>query len=117
MCEPILKKIYDKIVKQNSITQNQKSVLLLDGWKNSTKNEKYVGRVINNANREKIFLNSWDFTVKNETALALEAVVAEAIIDAKKMYNTDIYAVATDNASSMICMGKKINTSRHMQQP
>ena len=40
----ILDRIYKMIINENYIPKPEKSVLLLDGWKNSDKNEKYVGK-------------------------------------------------------------------------
>lgn len=92
----------------NSCIRNEHSVLLLDGWKNTAKNEKYVVGILHNALGEKLFLHCWDFTDKSETASSLIEVVEEARVYAKDIYNTDIYAVVTDNASAMTCMGKNI---------
>lgn len=39
----------------------------------------------------------------------MKEVVEEACIEAKEKYKTDIYAVVSDNVSTMICMGKKID--------
>lgn len=75
---------------------------------NKSKNEKYVVTTIHNASSNvKLFLNSYDFTEKSETALLLTEVVNKAVEDAREMYNVDIYAVGSDNASTMISMGKR----------
>ena len=102
--------VYADILNRNSSLVDENSVLLLDGWKNSSKNEKYVVGLIHNVNGEKIFLNSGDFTEKSKTALALKDVVEKATVDIKEKYNTNVFAVVSDNVSSMLCMGKMIDS-------
>ena len=51
---------------KNYFPKPEKSVLLLDGWKNSNKNEKYVVASVHNADENRLFLNSRDFTEKSE---------------------------------------------------
>lgn len=54
----------------------------------------------------KAFLNAWDVTGEPETAHKLCTIISEAIDLAKDTYNTNIYAVVSDNASAMVKMGK-----------
>lgn len=51
----LLDKTYNEVIKRNSTKVNEKSVFLLDGWKNSSKNEKYVVGIIHNAHGERLF--------------------------------------------------------------
>ncbi|XP_051156204.1 uncharacterized protein LOC127278512 [Leptopilina boulardi] len=105
----ILDKLYVKVRKENSLSVSDSSVLILDGWKNKSKNEKYVASILHNATGERVFLDSWDFTQERETGVALKWVVEEATKQAKENYQTDIYAVVSDNASNMTLMGKLID--------
>lgn len=84
------------------------SVMLIDGWKNSASNSKTVVTMIHNANGQKAFLNAWDLSGESETASKLAEIVCESIDLATKLYNTNIYAVVSDNASTMIRMGKDV---------
>lgn len=102
----ILNKVYEDILKKDSFKQDEKCVLVLDGWKNKSANEKYVVGILDNANGDRIFLNSWDFTEIPETGLALSNVVKEAVQEAKLKYKADIFALVSDNASNMLLMGK-----------
>ena len=51
-----------------------------------------------------------NFTEKSETALVLKDVIEKATVDGKEKYNTNIFAVVSDNVSSMLCMGKMIDS-------
>ena len=51
----ILDKIYEKVVRKTSSPETDKSVLLMDELKNSSKNEKYVVSTIHNAAGKKKF--------------------------------------------------------------
>ena len=61
---------------------------------------------------EKCFLNLWDVIEKSKTAFALKDVVEKATVDAKEKYNTNGFAVVSDNVSSLLCMGNMIEQSR-----
>ena len=47
--------------------------------------------------------------MKNMWLVALKEVSDAAVKDAKEIYNTNRYALVSDNVSSMICMGKMID--------
>lgn len=106
----ILNKVHKNIIEENANLVNKQSVLLVDGWKNKSKNEEYVVTMIHNANGERIFLASEDYTEKSETALSLKGTISKAIVEAKEKYGTEVFAVVSDNVSSMVCMGKHIDS-------
>ena len=92
--------LLDKDYEKHSACGNaidQESVLLIDGWKNSSANTKNVVYMLHNAPNPTYFLKSWDFTGQNDNAENLTKVFEEAIVLAKEMYNTKIYAVVSDN--------------------
>lgn len=107
----LLNSIHDKIKKdQKSQLNNTESVLLIDGWKNSVANTKNVVCTIHNATDGKqYFLDSYDLTGESETAVALTEIVEKAVALAKQEFNTDVYAIVSDNASPMISMGNSSN--------
>lgn len=105
----LLDAVNEKIINMKLTRVDKKSVLLVDGWKNKSKNEKYVVGIIHNANGEKFFLNSWDFTETSETGDSLTEVTEKAVNEAKEIYGTEIYAVVSDNVSTMMKMGKQVN--------
>lgn len=81
---------------------------MIDGWKNSAANTKLVVCTIHVTLVKSIYLKTWDLTGISETAVILTEIVEEAMTIAKEKYNINIYAVASDNASSMILMGKSV---------
>ena len=89
---------------------NTDSVLLLDGWKNSSSNTKNVVAILHNINdNSKVFLESFDISNAREDTEKLQEIVHECIALSERLYNTRIYAVITDNASTMISMSKHVN--------
>lgn len=83
-------------------------VLLIDGWKNSSANTKNVVCTIQTQDGKSIFLHSWDFSELRETGDELVRVIDEAVAMAKDRFNINIYAVVSDNASSMMKMGRLV---------
>lgn len=89
--------------------QRSEGVLVIDGWKNSAANTKNVVCIIHSVNEKSIFLKSWDLTQLRETNEQLKNIVEEAVSLAKEKFNISIYGVVSDNASSMISMGRQVN--------
>ena len=87
---------------------DKESVLLIDGWKNSLANTKNVVCMIHNIGDQQYFLDSWDLTGVSENSENVTKVVNEASELAKEKYDTDVYAVVSDNASLMVKMGKTV---------
>lgn len=84
------------------------SVLLIDGWKNTSNNSKMVVTMVHNAKGGHAFVGAWDLTQESETGDKLAEIVEESIEIAKQMYNTTIYAVVSDNAAAMLKMGRTV---------
>lgn len=104
----LLDNAYKKCIHDNARSLNVYSVLLIDGWKNSSSNAKTVVCMLHNAGGFQAFLNAWDFTANSETGEKLTEIVNESIQLAKDFYNTTVYAVVSDNASAMLKMGRTI---------
>lgn len=107
----ILDKLHKKMIAaRKESLKNTESVLLIDGWKNSSANTKNVVCVLHNASKkQQVFLESYDFSGLQETATALKKVVNEVTELAMDLYGTTIYAIVSDNVSSMIAMAKSID--------
>lgn len=104
----LLSKCYNNC--KNSIKNfDQESVMLVDGWKNSSSNSKNVVCLIHNVDGDIAFLESFDLTGEKETGDKLQEIVEKCVVLAKEVYNTNIYAVCSDNASNMKKMGSQIN--------
>lgn len=87
----------------------QDSVMLIDGWKNSSSNAKTVVTMLHTINTDNIFLQAVDITGSSETGAKLEEIVQESIKIAKEKIGTNVYAVLSDNASNMKLMGNLTN--------
>lgn len=104
----LLNNAHDKIIDERSRLKESDGVILIDGWKNSSANTKNVVCTIL-SNEKHMFLGSWDLTSQKENAATLEKIVQEAAQMAKEKYNVNIYSVISDNASTMISMGRSID--------
>lgn len=82
---------------------------MIDGWKNSSSNTKNVVCTVHTVNSKCIFLKSWDLIGLKETGDQLKEIVDEGKKLAKEKFNITTYAVVSDNASSMMSMGKKVD--------
>lgn len=105
---PLLDKVHQKIENQNLNlvrSMDNESVLLIDGWSNSSANHHYIVIMMATADDKKVFLESYNISETNETSLNLCDIVNQAVELAKTKYNTNIYAVVSDNARNMTCMG------------
>lgn len=55
------------------------------------------------------FLDSYDFSDEKETGQALAEVCEKSILLAKEGYDTNIYAVISNNAANMLKMGRLVD--------
>lgn len=105
----LLNKTYEELTERiYAGNESKDAVLLIDGWKNSIANTKNIVCMIHNSSGERIFLDSWDITTESETGENLIKVVEEAVVKAKEILGFDVYAVVSDNASTMMKMGRNI---------
>lgn len=105
---PLLDKVHQKIENQNlnlAQSMDNEAVLLIDGWTNSSSNHHNVVTMMATADDKKVFLESYNISETNETSENLCFIVNQAVELAKTKYNTKIYAVVSDNARNMTCMG------------
>ena len=113
MCRQTLAKtclynIHDIIVEQKKLfLQNTPSVLMADGWKNSVANKKYFVFGLSNIHLPMAFLGFADISLEREDGETLRKYFNTAIDYAKATYGTDVYAINTDNDSTIVCGGRQ----------
>ncbi|XP_011685453.1 PREDICTED: uncharacterized protein LOC105448508 [Wasmannia auropunctata] len=108
----LLEKEYERCLKMSKDIINPESVLLIDGWKNTSNNTKTVVTILHNAKGHAAFLNAWDVTSESETSDKLTDIVNKSIQLAMNLYGTTIYAVVSDNPYSAF-----INRNNHCNDP
>ena len=106
----LLDATYEKYLSESRNSLNSDSVLVIDGWKNSSTNSKTVVSMIHNANGNKCFVNAWDLSTESETGEKWAEIALESASMSKDLYNTNIYATVSDNAACMVKMG---NLTKH----
>lgn len=95
----LLDKTHNECKEDSTKGISNNSVLLIDGWKN-------VAIMIHNAeNGKSVFLDAWDISKEKETGEKLLEIVNQLKTLAKQLYDTNIYAVCSDNAANMKKMG------------
>lgn len=68
LCTTLLDKCYAECVEKSCKKFTSESVILCDGWKNSSSNTKTVVTMLHSVDGENAFLNAWDLTTESETA-------------------------------------------------
>lgn len=95
------------MIKTDAKYSDRDSVLIIDGWKNSATNTKQVVTILHDSEQVgMLFLESYDLTMVSETGEELNDLCLKSMTLAKEKYNTNIYAVVSDNAANMVKMGK-----------
>lgn len=87
----------DIVSQRKMILQGTASVMLVDGWKNKSNNKKNLVCSIRNVNTPQTFLTCSDISLEREDGETLAAILSEAIKFAKDKYDTDVFAIVTDN--------------------
>lgn len=105
----ILDNCYENSVNSVKKMNNEDSVILIDGWKNTSCNKRTVVTMLHTANKQKAFLNAWDITSTAETGDRLAEIIEESIELARTKYNVSVYAAVSDNAANMKKMGNTIS--------
>lgn len=105
----ILDATYTNCVKKCSTALNSESVLLIDGWKNTSSNSKTVVTILHCSDGKQAFVDAWDLSGSTEDSDKLAEIVIESSKIALNTYNSKVYAVVSDNASVMVKMWKLVN--------
>lgn len=82
---------------KQKLLDNTESVLLLDGWHNSSNNKKFLVFTLRNQNTNQVFLKFEDYSKKTEDHDSLGKSIVDAIKLAKDKYNTYVFGVTNDN--------------------
>lgn len=101
----LLNRVHASFASNDKRNVGAESVLLIDGWKNKSKNTKNVATILQTADGTLSFLNSHDITGVSETGSVLASICEESIPLAKERFNTDVFCVVSDNAANMMSMG------------
>ncbi|XP_036327213.1 uncharacterized protein LOC118739819 [Rhagoletis pomonella] len=105
----LLDKEYEKHIRSAKEDVDRHSVILIDGWKNTASNTKTVVTMLHNINGIQLFLEAFDVSGEQETADKLSEVVEVSITKAKELYDTNFFAVVSDNAANMLKMGRGVD--------
>lgn len=109
----LLEKVHAKCERQNGefiAVMKKRATLLVDGWTNSNANRHCFVALLATADDQKVFLESYDISEIGERSEILKKIVGEAVVLAKDRYDCDVYAVVSDNAPNMTCMGAQIQS-------
>lgn len=96
-----------EIMEMDKSSVGKESVLLIDGWKNSSNNSKQVVTMLQTTENDFCFLDAHDFTDVPETGDELKIVCDISSEQAEEKYGSDVYAAVSDNAKNMLSMGRK----------
>jgi Protein of unknown function (DUF 659) len=105
----LLEMVYKKKVEQGYQKQKRYGTLMLDGWKNSTNQQKNITMIVKPRYGCEIFLKSFDFTTQSETSENIKQVIFDACESSEVLYNISIEALVSDNAAAMVKAGKESN--------
>ena len=100
----------DIIENKKKLLQGTDSILLVDGWRNKSANRKYLVFTVRNINTPQTFLTFYDTSIETEDGENLALNINEAIRTAKEVYDTNIYAIITDNDRKIVNAGKLATT-------
>lgn len=94
----IIPRIHKRVASEKrKVLENTNSVIIMDGWKSSSNNRKYLTFSLRNFKVHNTYLTFSDFTQKTEDQVTVGKAVVEAIKLAKEKYNTNVFAAVTDN--------------------
>ncbi|XP_023245165.1 uncharacterized protein LOC111642859 [Copidosoma floridanum] len=111
LASTVLRKVHEKIeLERQNHLQGTPSVLLIDDWRNKSVNRKFLVSTVRNKNVHQTFLTFSDISTDKEDGEFLSDFIEEAIVIAKEKYNTDIYAIVSDNDSKIVRGGRLART-------
>lgn len=89
----LLNRAYENCVKNNTPSVGRESILLLDSWKNETRNTRTVVSVLGAVKKPRIFMNSSEIPdAETKDQEEYNEVIKTTIQSAKEIYKTDLYA-------------------------
>lgn len=84
--------------------------MLVDGWRNKSINRKFLVFTLRNIHTPQTFLTFRDTSLEREDGESLAENINNAIQLAKTKYETDVFAIVTDNDSKIVCGGRFAKT-------
>lgn len=95
--------------RKKSLFQKTDSVILTDGWKNSSNNSKLLVFTLRNKNAHQIYLTYNDTSGEPQDGDHVSDHMVEAVKLAKIKYNTNVFSINTDNDKTMKAAVRKAN--------
>ena len=92
----------DIIAEKQTCLKGTPSVLMVDGWRNKSANNKYVVCTICNINAPQYFLTFTDASIQREDGVSLSKIIDAAIKIAKEKFETGVFGIVTDNDSKIV---------------
>jgi hypothetical protein len=86
-----------------------KGTLLMDGWKNSNSNRKYVVAMVKPRGGKEVLIESYDFTDLKGDHINLLTTIQAACEKAKTDFNIEVDSICTDNEPAMRKAAKESN--------
>lgn len=98
----ILNKVHQFAVTERiKLFKESNSVVLVDGWKNKVANSKLFVCTLKNIRADQTFLSAIDVSIEAEDGENLAQQINLAITKAKETYETNVFAIVSDNASNI----------------
>ena len=86
----MLDKVYEKCIETGRDNVKLESMLVIDGWKNSSNNSKTVVCMLHTSNNFQAFFNAWDLSEESETGEKLAGIIYETINLKKLIFNSNL---------------------------
>lgn len=104
---PTVLSVYEKT--KESLFQDTKSVIILDGWKNANNNSKLLVFSLRNKHANQIHLCYKDTSQEPQDGDHCSDHIVDAVKLAENKYRTTVFAVNTDNDATMKAAVRKSN--------
>lgn len=103
----VILSVYNDVIEhKKKILRGTYSVLLLDGWKNKSNNKKYLVFTLRNIHVTQIFLSFCNISTESEDGENVSEHINDAIRFAKEVYDTNVFAIITDNDAKVVRAGR-----------
>lgn len=94
----VLQKLYTNLDgEKKKLLSDKESAVIVDGWLNKSSNDKLLVFTLRSHEIHNIFLAAHDINIETEDTKSLAANITNVIKLSKDKFNTDVWAVSTDN--------------------
>lgn len=97
-------------IRKKSLLNDTDAVLLVDGWKNTSANRKYLTFTLKTIHTDQTFLWFKDISLEREDAITQSVNIQNAIDIAYNEYNSRVFAIITDNDAKIVNAGALAKT-------